>query len=339
MYFALLRASCRSAGPPPVFGLLLAGALVALAVTPASAGPWTRDRGSFYVQASYSRLVARDLFLSSFDLEKNPDYPAAQDNKFRFCPPPEPGQLDCSYIQQTLNFYGEFGVVSRWLTLTLDATLLRDNLLENLGRTRGIGDWSIGAWTGLLVDPVHLALGFTVGLPFGDSRPSAGKDADPVKSSTAASLPTGDGEFDFDTRLSLGHSVGGKRYWPLMHYFIAEAGYWLRTGRYEDFSGHNRRYSDAFVYRAEIGTQLPWKVLNRFWFVFRLVGVESFADDERAAQGATGLGNGVTYTVVGAAASVKIWKGLGLLGSYERAVRGRSLAVGDFFRVGLTFER
>ncbi|HEX2572365.1 MAG TPA: hypothetical protein VH877_22660 [Polyangia bacterium] len=302
----------------------------------ARAGPWTRDLGSIYLQASYSRLGTRALFLPQFHTVGQP--PGAG-NVYQFCPKPPPGQPECRYFQQFVNFYAEVGLVSRWLTLILDATLLRVNDRENLGRTEGISDWTVGLWTGLIRVPVRLSFGLTVGIPLGDPHPRAGPGADDVARATANSLPTGDGEWDVEGRLSLGHSFGGQRRWPLWHYVVAEAGYWLRTGRYNDFNGGRSRYADAFVYRAEIGTRLPWAFIDRFWWVFKVYGFESFAGDNTASQGAIGLGNGVTALTVSGQVAIRVWHGIGLFGAYERTVRGRSSTTGDFFRVGLSYQR
>jgi len=237
-----------------------------------------------------------------------------------------------------VNFYGEFGVIKRWLTLTLDAQLARINQLENQGRTQGLGDWNFGVWTGLIVKPVRLAFAATLGIPLGDSVPSAGPGADDFARAIARSLPTGDGEWDVDLRLSLGYSFGSKPVWPLRHYVIAEAGYWVRSGRYP-FGNTTRRFNDAFVYRGEFGLQFPWVFIDRFWFAFKVNGVESFATGTAASQGATGLGQGVTYAVVGGQAAFTVWKGLGVFFGYERPVRGRSLALGNFLRFGIFYQR
>lgn len=305
-------------------------AMAALLLLPAvaSAGPWTRDPGSFYVQASYSYLAARRLYFPEVIL---------------FCPRPQPGQPDCRYTQQLVSVYGEVGVIRRWLTLTLDAQVARINRLENQGSTRGLGDWTFGLWTGLVTKPVRLTFAATVGIPLGDRRPTAGPGADAIAESVANSLPTGDGEWDVDLRLSFGYSFGGKSRWPLRHYIVAEAGYWVRSGKYNAFTNGQpkpTRYNDAFVYRGEFGVQLPWFFVDRFWFAFKVNGVESFATETAAAQGgATGLGQGVTYAILGGQAAFRIWKGLGVFAGYERPVRGRYIALGNFGRFGIFYQR
>src|SRR5262249_55988785 len=146
------------------------------------------------------------------------------------------------YTQHTLSFYGEVGLISRWLTATLEGQLYRRNILDGQGFTDGMGDLRIGAWTGLLRAPVRLSLGFTAGVPAGDAAP---RGADQATNDIAHHLPTGDGEFDFEWRLALGHAFGGARRWPLLHYAILEAGYWLRT----------HGIHDSIVYKAELGTR------------------------------------------------------------------------------------
>ena len=51
------------------------------------------------------------------------------------------------YEQNAWNLYGELGVISRWLTATVESTLVRDNLQAN-AHTTGIGDGRFGSWSG-----------------------------------------------------------------------------------------------------------------------------------------------------------------------------------------------
>ena len=70
-------------------------------------------------------------------------------------------------------------------------------------------------------------------------------------------------------------------------YLVAEAGYWFRTrGRSRDLAGNLSftDFSDAFTYRAELGTKLPFRFLDRFWFILRMTGVESFASSIEASR-------------------------------------------------------
>ena len=77
-------------------------ALVALLVTLpslAQAGPWTRDRGHFYLSSSYSRIAASSFY--------GPDFKTV---------PILP------YEQHLVSLYGEVGLVTRWLTASVDGS-------------------------------------------------------------------------------------------------------------------------------------------------------------------------------------------------------------------------
>jgi hypothetical protein len=278
---------------------LLAGGAVA------HAGPWTRDAGHHYLNLSYQRIATSTLF--------SPDFS-------KVAIPP--------YEQHQLGFYGEVGVVSRWLTATIEGTLYRKNRLVGQGATDGVGDLRLGAWTGLVTQPVRLALGLTVGIPTGDPRPSAPPGADDEAQLIARSLPTGDGEVDVEGRLSLGYSFGRARRWPVEHYLVAEAGYWLRTAG----------FADAFVWRAELGTRLPWRFVERFWLIWRFTGVESFASSTEAARNATGLGNGVTFIAPGIEVFGRIWRGLGASFALDSALRARSVPAGLNLRFAVSWQ-
>jgi hypothetical protein len=283
-------------------------ALIVVAVLGASAsahaGAWTRDAGHHYVNISYSRIATSTLFAPDFSKVPIPPYE-----------------------QHQLGFYGEVGLVSRWLTATVEGTLYRKNRLVGQGATDGFGDVRLGAWSGLVTQPVRLALGITVGIPTGDPRPSA-PSADPEAQLIARSLPTGDGEVDVEGRLALGSSFGRTPKWPVEHYLVVEAGYWLRTAG----------FSDAFVWRVELGTRFPWRFIDRFWWIWRFSGVESFASTTEAAQNATGLGNGVTFIAPGIEVYGRIWRGLGASVALDSALRARSVAAGVNLRFAVSWQ-
>lgn len=283
----------------------LALVIVMLQPAVAFAGPWTRDAGHFYLSTSYLRIAARSFY--------GPDFSIV---------PIRP------YEQQLVSFYGEVGVVTRWLTLAVDGVAYRHNELIGQGYTQGVGDWRIGAWSGILTRPFRLALATTVGFPFGDAHPSAGPHATVQQQQLAASLPTGDGAYNIEWRISGGYSFGRYPRYPLSHYVVVEAGYWLRTGG----------ISDSFVYRFEFGTQLRYKFVDRFLLILRLNGIESFASNAQAAATETGLGNGVTFTAVGVELYGRIWRGLGASIALDDALRARSLPAASQLKVALSYQ-
>lgn len=299
-------------------------ALTALVLTlvpaAASAGPWTRDAGHAFFSLSYGRIASNNIFGADFSVQP----------------------LGARYEQHALQFYGEVGLISRWLTVTVEQQLLRYGRLLGQGDTYGVGDLRMGFWTGLVTNPVRLTAAFIAGVPIGDPSPTAGAGADPDAELIARSLPTGDGEADFELRLSFGYSFGKKRRWPLEHYLVAEAGYWFRTqGHSRDLNGAviYSNFADDFTYKAELGTKFPWRFIERFWFIARLSGIESFADGVSAQNTcATGLGNGVTYTAYGFELAGRIYKGLGANIGLDEAIRARCVASGANFKIGLTLQ-
>lgn len=260
----------------------------------ASAQAWTRDAGSGYVNLSVSVLSGDELF--------------GADGESR--------EIASTYRQTTVGLYAELGVIDRWLTATVNAELFRDNRLDDQGATRGVGDLRLGLWTGLVTTPFRLTAGLQVGLPTGDDVPGGTDGVDPNADLIANSLPTGDGEVDFEPQVILGHSFGGgDSGWPLQHFATARVGYWLRT----------KGFNDAFTYQAELGTKVPAAFLDRFWLTVRLRGVESLASAEEVSSGFGGLGDGVTYTSLSGELYGHIWGGLGASVSYDTAFRARGI--------------
>ena len=290
----------------------LAALVLLVTCSTAHAGPWTREAGSFFVQASGARLATRSVYLADF-------------NAYTFCL-----TGDCRYVQQQIDLYAEVGVIDRWLTLTGSGTVYRQNDLEGSGRTSGVGDARLGAWTGLLIAPIHAALGVTVGVPSGDASPSAGPHADAVAARIARSLPLGDGEWNVDLRLSLGESWGGGSF-PLRQSLIAEGGAWLRTAG----------YASSFVYKLELATRVDRPFFDRATLVLRLFGVESRATDQQLLDVTNyfGQASGVSDTALGAELRLRIWKGLFAAVAVDSAVRGRALPDASLWRVALSYDR
>src|SRR5438105_4029737 len=100
-----------------------AALLVALLAVPmvARAGAWTRDEGHFYIGATYLRIsTARYHGVDFHVIDIRP------------------------YTQHVVGLYGEVGLVSRWVTATVEGTLYRRNELTSQGYTEGIGDFRVG---------------------------------------------------------------------------------------------------------------------------------------------------------------------------------------------------
>jgi len=272
----------------------------------ASAQAWTRDQGHFYANLSYRYLAAGSLY--------GPDFHSRP--------------IASTYRQHVVGVYGEVGLVSRWLTAQISSEAFRYEGLDDQGSTYGMGDARIGLFSGLLVAPFHLSAGLVLGLPLGDDRPTAGAGGDAGAQEIAATLPTGDGEFDVEAIVAAGHGWGGGS-WPLRHYATASIGYWLRT----------RGIADSFTYKLETGVRIDRPFADRFLLIVRLAGVESFASNAEAAAGFSGLGQGVTYTSIGAELAFRIQENLGVSVGYETALRARSIAASSVIKVAISVER
>lgn len=268
---------------------------------------WTRDTGEGYLGLKLAHQASAEFY--GADFVRRP--------------------IASVYSQTSLGLYGELGVIDRWLTVSVEGELFRRNALADQGATMGFGDLRVGLWSGLVVAPLRVSAGLRLGLPTGDPDPDAGLDPDAEL--IANVLPTGDGELDLEPAVALGYGFGGRSSpWPLEHYVVASAGYWLRG------SG----ISDALTYRAELGTRVPLPILDRLWWTVRLSGIESFASAEdiaRAAGNLGGLGNGVSFTSLGLELSVEVWEGLGLSLGWDTAFRARRIIAAAPLRVGVSW--
>jgi len=287
----------------PTWILGFASLLLSATAAPrtAHAGAWTQNAGSGELIGSYLHLSATKLY--------GPDYRLVD--------------LPARYEQHVWATYVEIGAITRWLTVTLESTLYRYNDFTDLGHTSGPGDAKIGLWTSLVVRPFHLSVGLLLGQPYGNPAPAAGPDVN--DRAHARLLPTGDGETDLEIRVALGKSFGGWRRWPLKHYAVAEFGYWARTAG----------FGQSFTYRMELGINLPWKIIERVWFLVRVLGTESLTDNANVLPTPTGIGNGVAFTTIGGEVSIKLALGAGIAVGLDAPVRGRAIAAAPQVKLSL----
>ena len=268
----------------------------------AEAQAWTRDQGGVYAGLSYRWISASAYYDRNGDRVEGP-----------------------RFTQHTLGLYGEVGAIDRWLMFTLEGELFRQNEFADLATVRGVGDWKIGAWTGLLEAPFRLSLGVTLGLPFGRSNPSADADASQEERDATAMLPTGGGEWDVSFRLAAGYSHQWDDIFSL--YTIAEFGYVLRT------SG----FVDQIAYRAELGFKVPREIIDRFLLIFRVTGLESLETPARDI-GPTGIGDGVSGTFWGVELAARLHDELYLGVGFESAFRAENLPAAPALKVSIAYQ-
>ncbi|MCA9666817.1 MAG: hypothetical protein KC503_14555 [Myxococcales bacterium] len=280
----------------------------AAGVREARANPWTRGAGKYFIGLSYSRIAATGYY--------GPD---TEQRTF-------PGK----FTQNQLSTYIELGVIDRWLMMVIDGTLWRHASIEGAGDNGGLGDLRIGFWSNVVRWPLNVSLGVMAGVPTGEAR-RLSRGLTGAEGVVSRTLRTGDGEGDVELGIALGRSFGGGgSVWPLEHYVVLQAGYWLRT----------RGFADALRYRAEFGTRyagLP--VLDRLWVIVRFLGIESFASNAETTDDASGVGSGVTVASWGVEAYVRILGGLGVSFSFAGAFRARALPAGANMTWSLSYQK
>lgn len=279
-------------------------ALAALALpVEASAQAWTRDAGDGYVNLSYRYLAANGFYGADGEAVPSADF-----------------------NQHALGFYGEVGIIDQYLTLNVNADLVRRNELPGQGAVTGLGDTQVALWSGLLRDPFRLAVGVALGIPTGDSMPSAGEGADDVAQITARTLPTGDGETDVTLQVAAGHgfAVDGT---SLEMFVQGVAGYAIRT----------EGFTDQFVYRAEGGLRIREEFIDRFLLIVRVTGAEILGSTAVSA-GVAGVGDGISFTALGAELVFSIHEGLSLSAGVDFGVRGTNLPRAIPFKAALSYE-
>ena len=48
--------------------------------------------------------------------------------------------------------------------------------------------------------------------------------------------------------------------------------------------GEQNNWTHSFTYKLEFGLQFPWRVIDHFWFIGRIAGIEPFLLSQNDAQ-------------------------------------------------------
>ncbi len=219
-----------------------------------------------------------------------------------------------TFDSSELNFFGSFGLTDG-LSLWANVPLVRSSDLadspDELGRENGFGDLGFALQAQLgAKGPWVFAVRGSVQIPTGDETRSEGLQA------------TGSGVWESWGVLGAGLSFGRGR-----GYAFVEAGYKHRAGGLRD----------AFVYNAQLG----WNAGKRATFFVNARGEEPFSKEPGATSlnSFVGVGDRVTYVVIGPSAVVNLGSGWGLQLDLEEAFHARNLARGPMFRGGITYQR
>jgi len=214
------------------------------------------------------------------------------------------------YHLQQIGFYGAYGL-SDGMTAVLDRLGFRHSSIEGFESASGIEDLRAGLQVQLgRSGPWLFAARGLVQAPTGDETKGLGI------------LPTGSGAWEGDLRFSFGRSSSSGRM-----YGYGEAGYQLR----------GKALRDGFLYEGQLGV---WAA-SRALIMVNLRGVQPFQSEpgEGGLTSVSGLGDGVTYTVVGPSVIFELGDDWGIQAEVEDAFNAKNVATGLKLRVKLFWRR
>lgn len=267
---------------------------------PAEAQAWTRDQGHAYAQLGYRTIGARSVY--GADGEARP--------------------IASLYRQHALSFYGEVGLIDRFLMASIDGDLVRAATVADV-RTVGFGDLRLGLFTGIVERPFRLTFGLSLGIPTGDTSPPNRRDS----ATPGAILPTGDGEWDVAARLLVGHGFGHRRErYPFTHFVSCEVGYWVRS----------RGFVDQMIGRVEFGARPKAHGWNRLLLLVRVSAIVAL-DSGAPNAGLVGLGDGVSYVSIGPEVAMRLFDGVHLVGGVDGAFHGESVPAAPQYKLAIAY--
>ncbi len=198
-----------------------------LAVPLCAQSGFTKEQGDIYAKADYGGFSSADYY----DL-----------NGARI-------QTD-TFSQRFTSIYLEYGVIPRF-TLILDWPAYRWQGYSSSKQVQGIGDLRVGLKWGILGGKFPLSLTIMPEFPIGPAELVAENLS---SNGMPFNLPTGDGEFNLNSFLSLSHS-----FYPIPAYLNLFLGYNLRT-QYQGLS-----FQDQLSGGGELGAELAkgiWARVN-----------------------------------------------------------------------------
>lgn len=277
-------------------------ALAALCTCASVAGPraahaysgFLKAPGEGYAKVSYSTITSNRFYDTEGDLF----------------------DLGSNFNQQNVMLYGEIGVLP-YLTLGLNAPVLRLNSFETSRTAAGVGDLQLFAKSGLELYTIHAALIVAAELPTGRSEYLVDTDFEGIKSN----LPTGDGETNFWLRLALSRSLPTPDWIPA--YVSADVGYNLRT---------------KYHGQLQAGFELGVSVLGYVWLQGSVnAQFAPTATEDLDPSGVFLFGEGTEYVAGGFSASANIprtplWVSFDFRNTFANL---RNLYAGSNFGVGL----
>lgn len=272
--------------------------LLPLAPIHAQSG-WVKAPGQTYLQASYQGFVSNQYY--------NPLGERLTTETFR---------------QQSLQFYGEYGLTQRW-DLILSMPLYRFNSFTTTTWAHGIGDLRVELKYGLLTGKIPVAISIAPELPTG---PNDNFATNRERAFEQINLPTGDGEWNIWTTLAASHS-----FYPLPLYLSTHAAFNYRTG----YQGTN------FRNQIKYGVELGYQPTKSIWLIGRAGALVTIGDPTTTIT-VFPRGDGTTYMSGSLAASYQFspqWSLVGNLQGYFDGWHARTnIYTGTTFTLGFAWE-
>ncbi|MDZ4706955.1 MAG: hypothetical protein SH818_01020 [Saprospiraceae bacterium] len=259
---------------------------------------WTKGKGEHFAKLDFSRLSTTEYY--------SPNGAKLKTNRF---------------IQNSLNFYGEYGFRDR-LSIIVSGPLWRQNAFETTERVNGIGDFRFDLKYRLTKNTKWpIALSIAPEIPTGRANAFA-------QSKTAAqeriNLPTGDGEFNIWTTLAASKSLG-------IGYVSLFGAYNFRT-KYKGLP-----FEDLYQIGGEIGFN-PIKPL----FINGKIRSQWATGESKYPELGFVRGDGTTYTLMSAEAFYRFTKRWGISATYltgnDLLASFRNIYISSFFSVGIIHE-
>lgn len=277
--------------------ILLVGLALCPLLTTAQSG-WTRDPKGFFLKLDGSFLNSSTYY--------NPNGEQVKTNAFR---------------QNSLNFYGEYGVREK-LTFIVQVPLLRLNSFETTSTVAGFGDLRLEAKYRLTGNKFPLAISIAPELPTGRANAYASNKQFP---DDRINLPTGDGEWNVWTTLAASKSFGNC-------YASVFTAYDFRT-RYA-----GKKFRNLSQFGVEFGYH-PWTPL----WVNAKIRAQFSEGKSRYPELGFVRGDATTYTLLSGEAFYKINKTWGVAATFltgnDWIAPFRNIYLAPYFSVGVVYEK
>lgn len=259
---------------------------------------WTRSKHTSFVKVAYNYFQSDNYY--------NPTGDHLNTSVFR---------------QQSITFYGEYGITDRFTTI-LHAPLLKANGYETTNTVYGIGDLKIEFKYRLLKN-IPVSISIAPEIPTGSRNNYA---VNKSNSQERINLPTGDGEFNVWSTLA-----GSASFHPVPAYISGAVAFNYRT-TYEDIDFRNQ-----LKYTLEAG----YKIADVVWINGTIAAQQSLGNasgitDFVRGDGTefTAFGVGVAYAFMGNwSITAQVWTYGDLIFERKNIYAAPTFSVGVFYEI------